>query len=205
METAQITFSFDRYADAKLDVFARKVVASLTANEYFPDPQPGIALASGQQQAFAQALDAAQGGGRLQVAKKNDARALLIDMLKQLGQYVQYMGKGQKSILLTSGFDLAKERSSFIELEQPSDIRLEGSARGEISIQLNPGKGTHSFIFQIAPDPLTPASHWESAASTRSRHTFTGLASGQRYWLRAVAVGTNEQSVTSEAHTWVAQ
>lgn len=205
METAHITTRFERLSDANLDILARRVIASLTANEYFSDPQPPLQAVLEQQQRFAQLLVPAKDGSRLAASQKNDARQLLVDMLKELGRYVQYAGKGKKSILLSSGFELAKEPAGHIELEQPADIQIEGSARGEISISLGRCKGARSYIYQLAPDPLAPDSRWESAPSTRRGHTFAGLASGQRYWLRVVAVGTNEQSIASEAHAWVAQ
>ena len=65
--------------------------------------------------------------------------------------------------------------------------------------------GSRSYVYQIALEPVTSDADWKNFAGTRRKYSFTGLVSGQRYFVRVLAIGSGNQAVYSAVVSRVAQ
>jgi hypothetical protein len=112
------------------------------------------------------------------VAIKNDLRNLLIGALKQLGQHVALVAKGNVALLLSSGFPLTKSKGETV-LSEPQDFKVSaGRNYGEVILKIKRVPGTKSYLYQYTPDPITEASVWKSIIGTRCKKTIKDLPLG---------------------------
>ncbi|MDD2797051.1 MAG: fibronectin type III domain-containing protein [Bacteroidales bacterium] len=198
MNNSKIIFAYDRMPDAELSNKAQNPISAMTENPSFSEPTPSLASVQAILDSFRTALTAAQSGDRTKIAIKNEKREILIDTLHSLGRYAEMAANGNRSILLSSGFDISKERSSTVELGQPENVRLsDGGNIGEIIVACSSVAGVRSYLFQYTADPLLPDSVWVSNASTKSEYVIRGLKSSTKYWCRVVAIGSNDQQTVS--------
>ena len=189
----KIKFNFSRYTDSDLETKAGAILQSMTGNPNFPSPIPTLAELQTALTNYSNALVNAADLGKLNVATKNQCRQTLELLLGQLGMYVMYIANGNAVILTSSGYSLAKEPEP-IALENPGSITLSnGITSGQLVATVKSVPGAKGYLHQITPDPMTPQSQWVSTASTRSKKVYNDLQPGQKYWVRIVAVGTEEQ------------
>jgi hypothetical protein len=59
-------------------------------------------------------------------------------------------------------------------------------------------RGTQTLNYMIAKDPITATTEWLVFGDTRSKYLYTELEQGAKYWMKVVAIGSNNQSVESE-------
>lgn len=198
MNNSKINFAYDRMPDAELSNKAQIPITAMTGNPYFTEPKPALPTVQSALDDYRLALTAAQSGDRTKIAIKNEKREILTSALRQLSRYTEMAANGNRSILLSSGFEINKERSYNVELGQPENVRLiDGANTGEIIVSCSSVTGVRSYLFQHTPDPLTAESAWTSDASTKSEFALKGLKSGTKYWCRVVAIGSNDQQTVS--------
>jgi hypothetical protein len=198
MNSTKIIFAYDRMSDAELSNKAQIPITAMTGNTNFPEPTPTLPKSQTVLDDFNLALTAAQSGDRTKIAIKNEKRGILIDTIRALGRYAEMAANGNRSILMSSGFEVNKERSSTIELGQPENVHLtDGINTGEMIVSCSSVSGVRSYLFQHTADPLTSESIWSSNPSTKSECTLRNLKSSTKYWCRVVAIGSNDQQTVS--------
>lgn len=189
----KIKFHFSRYTDSDLETKAGAILQSMTGNPHFPSPIPTLAELQTALSNYSAALVNAADLGRLNVATKNECRQVLELLLGQLALYVMYIANGNAVILTSSGYSLAKEPEP-VPLENPGSITLSnGITSGQLVASVKAVTGAKSYLHQITPDPVSPTSQWVSSASSSRKKVYNNLQPGQKYWVRIVAVGTEEQ------------
>src|SRR5688500_15758587 len=98
------TFNYCRAGD--LDKITRRILDSLKDNTQFSNPRPDLADVEKALEEFSTALSNAGGRDREKVAIKDGKQAILRQMLTELAYYVTQICKGDKAMLLGSGFDI---------------------------------------------------------------------------------------------------
>ena len=121
----------------------------------------------------------------------------------ELANYVTQTGKGDKTLLLASGFDLNADKGTSQKVE-PS-LLVELGKPGEVTIRIKRVSRARVYIHQYTADPLTPQSIWTSENSKNAEHTFTGLDSGARIWLRVIVVDQKGESIYWEPVSRIVQ
>ncbi|WP_243350251.1 fibronectin type III domain-containing protein [Parabacteroides sp. FAFU027] len=198
MSTCRILNSYERYSDSELSVSLGRIISNIKGNPSFPDPKPTVAEDENLKVEYDGSLSAAQSGDRVKIALKNEKRVEVIDLKHRWARYVELEANGSRTIMLSSGFDVSKERTSTVELDQPQNVKVfDGKNPGELVASCDGLAGAKSYIFQYTTDPLSDSSVWTNEPTTKSEFTFKGLKSGQKYWFRVVAVGSNDQRTVS--------
>jgi hypothetical protein len=154
-------------------------------------------------QEYIAALSAAGGRDRVLVSIKDDKKAALQALLMELANYVTQTAKGDKTLLLASGFDINADKSAsqktgpalLVELDKP----------GQVTIRIKRVSRARVYIHQYTPDPITPQSVWTSENSKNAAHTFKGLESGARLWLRIIVVDQKGESIYWEPVSRIVQ
>ena len=84
------------------------VVDNMEDNPAFPNPPAALAQLKKINPAFLSSLAHAIGGGKEMVALKDKNKKIVLNLLDELATYVTNIWKGDRLLLLNSGFDIAK-------------------------------------------------------------------------------------------------
>ena len=102
--------TYKRGRDADLIKISYRIIDSITGNPNFPDPPEALAKAKKVLEEYQAALSNAGGRDRAMVSIKNDKRAELRALISELADYITIKSKGDRSLLLLSGFDISQGR-----------------------------------------------------------------------------------------------
>jgi hypothetical protein len=194
----RITTGFNSLSDSSFSDKAESIYESMNGNANFPSPIPALADVSAAVTAYSTALITAQSRDKNDVAIKNQNRDALTDVLTQLASYVMLTANGDRAMLVSSGFDLAKEPQPS-PIAKPDNVQVvNGINAGELVVSVTAVKGAKSYVHQYTGDPVTAESDWMHVNSTSSKYTFRNLDSAKRYWCRVAAVGSYDQVVVSD-------
>jgi hypothetical protein len=170
----------------------------MTGNENFPESGSLVDELTDLSKRYFDALSGASYRDTEKVAIKNDLRNHLIRVLKQLGQHVALVAKGDVSLLLSSGFPLTKPKGEMV-LSEPEEFKVTpGRHYGEVILKVKRVPGAKSYLYQYTPDPLTEKSVWESIIGTRCKKIIKDLPLGHKMWFQMAAIGPNNQVVYTE-------
>lgn len=198
MGVSKILNNFDKLSDSALSTNTGGIITSMKGNPYFLDPTPSLDEVTTAKKAFDDSLLAAKSGDRTKIAFKNEKRAQLIDLVHRLARYVEMIANGNRTILLSSGYDISNERNSTSEMGEVENVKLaDGNASGEMYVCCESVQGARSYVFEYTLDPLLDSNVWTSQTSTKSEFTITGLIPGKKYWVRVVAIGSYDRRSVS--------
>ena len=204
MKVIWLKLSFASYSDSLLETKALAIHAAMDGNVYFTKPNPTLAELEAAIKAYTAALVAASSGDRYQIAEKTRARKALVAILRSLGKYVMMAAGDDKEMLITSGFDVRKDRESST-LETPQILSVTtGKNPGEVVVKVN-GTRANSFIYEYTADPLTDTSEYEHVLSTLKTQLIGGLKPVSKMWFRVTAVGPRGATATSVAVSYTVQ
>lgn len=205
MAQLRITNGFEGMADLDFLAKVRFILQQMTGNANFPTPDPTLAIVTTLADEFEQAINVAEAGGSFDKSVRDSKKEELIETMHNLGAYVLFTAKGYRLIAESSGFTVAKDPTPQPPIEKPDGLSLtDGANAGELWLLFKKVLGAKSYIYQISTDP-TDESKWVTHYGTIRKNLFTGLESGQKYYVRVVALGTNSQVVYSAVVSRVAQ
>jgi len=189
----RILFTFNYCRAGDLIKITRRILDSLKDNTQFPNPTPALADVEKALQEYSAALSDAGGFDREMVAIKDNKQAMLRQMLTELAYYVTQISKGDKAMLLGSGFDINAEKGK--PQKASPKLQVELGLTGEVTIRISRVTGAKAYVHQYTADPMTPQSVWISETSLKHVHTFNGLESAARIWLRVIVIDRTGQSL----------
>jgi len=188
---------------------AKQVVAALTGNPDFPNPNPPLAditaVITRTETKLAE-RDAAQ---QLAKASTTILRNLVEELdavISQIGGYVDNVAGRDEAKILSTGFDTRATRTATSHPPPPPDAldTTIGGYDGELDALWDPVAGAKSYVIETSEDPPTPTGWKHAGVSTKSRFKIKGLQSGKRYWIRVAAINTAGQSGWSDPATRIA-
>lgn len=192
------TTSFASLSDGNLESKTHEILTAMTGNTNFPTPIPALVDVTAAATAYSTALTKAGTGNRIEVADKNAKRETLIGLLRSLSTYVNLVANGDATMILSSGFDLSKDRQPVV-LTRPENIRVEnGVASGSLLVSVKAVKGAYAYFHEYTTDATLAPGSWVSTSGTTSKMQFTNLQPGTVYYCRVGAVGTNNQLLYSD-------
>lgn len=178
-------------SDALLVTDTGSVVKGMTGNPNYLTPSPTLALVTTALNDFTTGLANAAGGGITLTAIKNDKRAALVVLLRELASYVQVACKGDLTILLSSNFPIQKPvRNPIGVLPAPANLTLSlGALSGELDAAMPSVFGAAIYNWRLTT-AAQPGVVLQTAQTTAASNTFAGLTPGVIYKVEANAVGT---------------
>ena len=108
----KIVFNLNRLSDSNLETKTQTIALAMTGNPNFPTPTPSLTQVTAAVQGYSDALSAAKSRDKVKVSIKNDVRASLIATMRTLANYVSLTAAGDRSMLISSGFDVSPESTS---------------------------------------------------------------------------------------------
>jgi hypothetical protein len=194
----KIIGSFNRGRDGDLVNESGKVIQDMTKNvALFPNPNPTVAELMKVTEEYRVALYNAQGKDTVMVSIKNDIRAVLRTMLTQLAEYVTSVAKGDRTVLLASGFTLARAKGEVTSLKPINKLVVDTETPEQAVLRVTKVKGARAYVYQYTTGAVGSESQWVSRTITEHSCTISGLQPGVKYAFRVIAIGPGEQSVYS--------
>lgn len=186
----RVSLGFARYAIALLVTFGRHVATSLTGNTSYTSPVPKLAVVSAAIDALETADESAMNGDRLAMSTRKDAKVNVINLLRQLAAYVQNQGQEDRTMLMSSGFELVKIPAPIGPLLPPGAPSVtRGKSGGEIQARIARQNGVMSVNWRLAL-ASAPTTYLLTVSTSAARYAFIGLTAGQTYLVQAAVVGT---------------
>jgi hypothetical protein len=192
---SKVILNFVHFADHALAAIAQLILSNLAgiAAPAFPTPVPTLAEIGDAYAAFAAALAAAASGNRADIADKNAKREVLVNLLIALARYINFTAEGDRALLLTTGYDVNKEKQP-TTIGTPENLKIvNGDNPGELIVSVKAVKGAKSYVFEYTADATLAEGSWVSITSTSRKNVFTDLESGKTYYCRVAAVGPKGQ------------
>jgi hypothetical protein len=183
------------FFEASDSIFSEKVQVILNAmpgNAGFPAPVPALTEIEDAFADFLTAKMAAATGNRAHIADKNAKRGVLTRLIRALALYINLTAEGDRSLLLTTGFDVNKERQPVI-ITNPENLAIVNGNTGELIVSVKTVKGATAYVHAYTTDAILAESSWVSVTTTSRKNIFTGLEPGKTYYCRVAAVGPKGQ------------
>ena len=157
----------------------------------YATPSPTLAVVQAALDAFIAAIADAADGGLTLTAIKNDKRAELVALLRQLASYVQVACKSDLTVLLSSAFPIQKpQRFPIGVLPAPTGLTITlGSRTGELNASAAPTPGAAIYNWRVTTT-AQPTVVVQSSQTTAASNTFDNLTPGVVYYIQANAVGS---------------
>lgn len=183
------------------------VIAKMTGNPLFANPAISVADMQLQSGRLTKAIEAATNGGQDERMARDKEVLLTREMLRVQADYVRTVCAGDALKLVSSGFELARQRTPVGQVKAPAIqyVRMTGD-RGQVEVRWTKERGADTYnVLMTKQDPASNAVTWEIVGSTtRTRFYYGGLESLTRYWFAVRAVGSAGESVMSEPAIGVA-
>jgi hypothetical protein len=194
----KIVSSFNYGRDGDLVNESGKVIQDMTKNvTLFPNPIPSVAELIQAKEKYEVALYNAKGKDTVMVSIKNDERAVLRALLNQMAEYVTSVAKGDRTILLASGFSLARSKGEVKTLKPIEKLMVDTETPEQAVLRVIRVKGAKAYVYQYTVGTVGSESQWLSKTITEPLCVLSGLQPGIRHSFRVIAIGPGEQSVYS--------
>lgn len=187
-------------SDAKLITNTKSILIAMTDNPSYLQPEPTLPVVQTALDGLVVSVADAANGGVVLTALKNDRRAALVALLRQLASYVQVACKGDLTVLLTSNFPIQKpQRSPIGVLPAPNIIAVTlGSRSGELNANASPITGAAIYNWRLSA-ANAPTVVVQTAQTTAASNVFDNLTPGVIYNVEANVVGSAGPSDWSDA------
>jgi hypothetical protein len=202
----KVITDYNPLRDAETSTFGKVVIEHMENNEYFPNLEPTPLVLKALFTNYDVALIASANGDRLAITQKNTLKRECVAGLRQWAMYVNTVSQGNADKIASSYFKKAKVRQPVILSAPVIKNVFQGVNPGTLIVTVVNGKGVKSYLYQIAEDPITETTEWESFGDSRKKSEFGNLAQGKKYWIRVIAIGGNGQAIqSSEVAQYVMQ
>lgn len=198
MTVIRITNGFDQLSDPNLLTRVRFITGKLTGNPNFTDLNPALGTVATAINEFESAAQAAIDGNTEEKTLRDQKHAALINLMHLLSNCVLFQAKQDIAVIQSSGFSVARPSTPLPPMGSPV-VKVESGANpGELKLGSNRLPAARAYNFQYTADPITENSVWTSEVVTKIKVVIGGLTSGQRYWCRVAAIGSNGQVMYSD-------
>ena len=176
--------------DSKLVTDTGTILTAMALSPFYANPAPTLGNVTLALTGFSTAMGDAAGGGMTFTSTKNDKRAILVALLRQLASYVTVTANGNLTVLLSSGFPIQKpQRQPVGELPAPANLTVTlGVLSGQLHANAAPVAGAAIYNWRLAT-AAAPTVVVQSAQTTAANNTFTDLTAGVVYNTAVNAVG----------------
>ena len=128
--------------DDTLITFSRSVHTLLYGAAGFTNIPVTATVLEAAIEAFATAKAAQSSGGKAATAEKNNKRADLVKLLKELAFYVQVTSDNNLAMLLSTGFEAVSTNRARVPLAKPAVLRVVTGMSGEALVTLTADKAS---------------------------------------------------------------
>ena len=195
---------FSTSSDANLIVLLGRILDAMTGNANYPAPVPTLAALTAARTTFVSAVNALD-RSRASIVRRNDARAAMVQMLRDLALYVQHTCGGDMARLISSGFPAQQPRRQPIGvLLPPQNVTLRPArVSGQILARCKAVPQANAYQWRYA-SALTPTLWIQPDPVTTASFTLQNLTRGTDYIVQVRVLGAKGPSDWSDSATLMA-
>jgi hypothetical protein len=199
-----IVNSYKRDGDSEIITTGYRITDKMENNTNFTDLPPEFSEAKQLLPVLQTSVSNAKGRDIEAVNLKNENKARFIVLLTILAAYVTEKCKGDRGMLLSSGFPISGDKSNRVDpvIQQ---LEVELGPPGEATTKVKRLRAARAYMHQYTTEPPTAETVWASEGSKNPHYTFSGLNSTVKYWFRVVAISQDGERVYSPVATRVIQ
>lgn len=212
MRTKQkVNSGFARYSDENLVVLAKTVIEAMTNNANFDTPEPDLVDVEDVLRDYTEKLAAARKrGSPHDTAVKNQAREEVERVLVELAFYVNKVSQGNLPMMLSSGFEVSKYRSSVLSPDVVRGLILtDGRQQGQMVLSFDklPNTRLYEYRYTIDKDELGDIDWGQEVLATSSsrNNLIEPVIPGQVYHVSVRAINTRGTGDWSNPISWMAR
>ena len=188
----------------------REIVTKLTGNPDFTMPNPSLAILTAKIDVLADAFLLSEQGSKLQKAVTREENLKLDILFRTLRDYVSEQAGGSEVKILSTGFDVSKDRTPPGALAKVTGLKcLTSEYTGTADLRWDKVNGAKAYFVQklmetpevVDSNGVLTASEgaWEiGAGCTKTRTNVENLESVRYYWFRVAAIGASGHSPWSD-------
>jgi hypothetical protein len=195
MEDVILT-SYKYLSDGDTVLTGYRVVEKMEDNPNFSDAPPALAETKKLLPEVLTAVNNAKGRDVEAVQLKNNLKAELVGLLTGLADYVTLKCKGDRLMLLSSGFPISGASSTQLE-QKIQELEVAIGAPGVATTKVSRLRGARAYLHQYTTEEPTAETVWNNEAGKRPSYTFSGLKSMEKHWFRVVAVAADGENIIS--------
>jgi hypothetical protein len=184
---------FSKFNNEALVSRASAISAGMANNQAFPNPPVGAEALKAAVDAYSAAIADALDGSKRAAADRDKKRVELIEMLRHLASYVERECKGDVTIFLSSGFEIATTvRRNAQPLAQPGIVRLDQGTTGQLLVTIKGVLKARAYELRYAPiDIVGQPGTWTplTVARVKQPTAINNLTPGTAYAFQVRAFG----------------
>ena len=194
MKKDRIVLDFVRIPVAQQTEFGKGVISKMKNNPKFATPDVSVDELEAKNTLLETRSVAALGGGKEATALLHQTEEEWVDIMRKMAKYVDRIADGDDTIILSAGFNLAKQPAPAIRPDFSVEL---GEKSGSVVLRRQAVDGAKSYIWQYCTGE-TPAANdtdWVTAQVTsKASVELSGLSSMTKYWFRSAVVTTSGTS-----------
>lgn len=192
MRQAKVYQNYVRWDDYSLATLAGRTLSFMTSNASFTTPNPDLAAYGAAVNDFREKHEvASRRGSALEIAAKNNARTLLLELMKQMAFYVNTVANGDQQVLASSGFEMMPVPKSVGYPGIVGGLHLmDGRLSGEARFSFNVIRSAWEYEYEtaISLDAAGLPEWGNLMRTTTSRINYvSGIEAGTRLYVRVRA------------------
>lgn len=184
---------------------ATSIVQSMTGNTAFATPNPPLSDITDLSDKLALKLANQKTALKDYQTKTNEVQVAREDLeyaLERERSYVEITSDGDKTKILSSGFDVKQDATPVGILPAPINVLLkQGGSDGELIATWKRVKGARSYVVEQSFE-VGDSTNWSIiAVVTKAKCFLSGMESGTRCWIRVAAINAAGQGSYSDLAT----
>ena len=197
MKKEKVVLDFIRIPVAQKTEFAKAIIVKMTNNPKFATPDVSLADLEATNNLLETRSVAALSGGKESTALMHQTENDWDELMRKTAKYVDRIADGDGAIILSAGFNLAKQPAPAARSEFSVEL---GDKSGSVWLRHQAVEGAKSYIWQYCQGetPAAADADWTTAQVTsKASVELTGLTPLAKYWFRSavvVATGTTAYS-----------
>ena len=191
--------------DSDLAAAIARILAQMTGNALFPAPVPTLDTLKKAGDAFVVAVHG-NDGGKAAVIHRDQTRAAVEEVLRELAAYVQLASQGDKLRIVRSGFPAQRERgvATAQPIGAPTGLKARrGTSSGQVHVRCASVPTARLYQWRYA-SAQAPGAWTVVETSSATSTVLEGLAAGALYTLQVRAYGKRGTSDWSEGVSLIA-
>ena len=191
MKKIKVLLSFIKLSIVEKIAFYRNIIAKLTDNPAFANPEVPLTDAKTAVDTLEASYLVARDGSHTAISAMHADEVVTDALFYKLAAYVEKVAEGDETKILSSGFQASKQPAS----RQKAQLSIaDGSHSGSVKLVAKAVDRAHAYLWQLAKDNLPlDESGWTLVANgTRSYYELGGLTVGAKYYFRVAAITPDE-------------
>jgi len=190
MKKDRIVLDFVRIPVAQQTEFGKGVISKMKNNPKFTNTDVSVDELEAKNTLLETRSVAALGGGKEATALLHQTVDEWVDMMRKMANYVNRIADGDDTVILSAGFNLAKQPSPAIRPDFSVEL---GEKSGSVTIRRQAVDGAKAYVWQycMGETPAANDADWITAQVTsKASVEITGLTPMSKYWFRSAVVTT---------------